>query len=105
MFECALIYGMSSEEFWFGNPQDYFVYQDAFCRKERNRHDEQDILAWSYARYNLLSFRQVMAESLSKTKRKLFPEKPFSLQEQKDNMLEKMKRVMDRVNASKSRKK
>lgn len=87
MFKTALIYGMTSQEFWFGNPQDYFVYQDAFAEKKKNQHDEDDIRAWSYGQYNLLAFRQAMSEAFAKkgsSHKKIFPEKPFSIKEVKN---------------------
>lgn len=103
MFKCALIYGMTSEEFWFGNPQDYFVYQDAFAEKEKKRIKESDILAWQFGRYNLLAFSQVYANAFGKkgTRKKIFPQKPESIKEEINSnnpLLAKFTRIMDAVN-------
>lgn len=87
MFKSALIYGMSSQEFWFGNPQDYFVYQDAFAEQKRLQHDEDDIRAWIYGKYNLLALRQSLSETLGKkggSGKKYFPDKPDSIKERKN---------------------
>lgn len=92
MFKTALIYGMTSQEFWFGNPQDYFVYQDAFAEKKKNQHEEDDIRAWLYGQYNLLAFRQSMSEAFAKkgsSHKNIFPEKPFSIKEEKNTLRKK----------------
>ena len=87
MFKTALIYGMTSQEFWFGNPQDYFVYQDAFAEKKKEQHNEDDIRAWAYARYNMFAFSQVISDGFGKkgAHKKIFPEQPFSFKEIKKN--------------------
>lgn len=103
MFKHALIYGMTSHEFWFENPQDYFVYQDAFAEKEKKRHSETDIIAWQYSRYNYLAFSQVIYDGFcSKTKRTIFPKQPISLQEENKNesLLAKFERIAETVNMS-----
>lgn len=84
MFKYALLYGMSSTEFWFGDPQDYFVYQDAFVDKVKKKHEEDDIRAWLFGSYNVLAYRQVMSEVWGKKgqSKKIFPDKPNSLTEQ-----------------------
>lgn len=79
MFQCALSYGMTSEEFWFGHPQHYFVYQDAFADKEKKRHDEIDVIAWIFGRYDMKAFAQVYANSWSKKKQNIYPEQPESI--------------------------
>lgn len=71
---------MSSEEFWFGDPQEYFIYQDAFAEKEKLRHDEIDVVGWSYARYNLLAFAQVYSNAWGgKTHKDIFPPEPLTV--------------------------
>lgn len=86
MFKCALTYGMSSAEFWFGDPQDYFVYQDAFVDKIKVQHDDDDIKAWMFGQYNLLAYRQVMSEVWGKkgSSKKIFPDKPNVLTKQQE---------------------
>lgn len=79
MFKWALIYGMTSQEFWFGNPQDYFVYQDAFVAKQKLEHDEVDIVAWMYGKYNLLAFSQVYNNAFSKNSKEIYPKEPMSI--------------------------
>lgn len=88
MFKYALLYGMSSTEFWFGDPQDYFVYQDAFVDKVKIQHDNDDVKAWMFGQYNLWAYRQVMSEVWGKKgqSKKIFPDKPNSLTKQQENI-------------------
>lgn len=78
MFKYALIYGMSSDEFWYGNPQDYFVYEDAFAEKQKLRHDELDVLSWLSGKYNMVAFAQAYSNAWSKQKKDIYPKKPLT---------------------------
>ena len=90
MFKAALIYGMTSQEFWFGNPQDYFVYQDAFAEKKQQYYNENDVNAWMNAKYNLYAFAQVMSDSFGKkgSHKEIFPKEPFSMKDKKNRAAE-----------------
>ena len=68
MFKYALLYGMSSTEFWFGDPQDYFVYQDAFVDKVKKKHDEDDIRAWLFGFSLPTSYVRSLGQERSKQK-------------------------------------
>lgn len=88
MFKCALCYGMSSTEFWFGDPQDFFVYQDAFVDKTKAQHDDIDISAWIYGKYGLLALRQALSESLGskRSNKNFYPDEPSGLTKQKESI-------------------
>ena len=88
MFKCALCYGMSSTEFWFGDPQDFFVYQDAFVDKTKAQHDDIDISAWIYGKYGLLALRQALSESLGskRSSKNFYPDEPSVLTKQKESI-------------------
>lgn len=101
---------MTSEEFWFGNPQDYFVYQDAFAEKTKMEHDLQDAIAWIQGRYNLLAFSEVAGAILCKKgqkPKKVYPEEPFSVKLEReknkkpltlDDMWAKFKSMANAIN-------
>ena len=36
MFEQALIFGMTPQDFWQGNPQDFYVYANAYIKERTN---------------------------------------------------------------------
>ena len=46
-FKRSIIYGMPYNLFWFGDPQDYFVYADAYNEKQK----EKDVLNWQLGQY------------------------------------------------------
>lgn len=107
MFKCALLYGMTSEEFWFGDPQDYFVYQDAFAERQTIDHDEMDIRAWMFGRYNMLAFAQAYADAWGKKgkHKKIFPDKPLYLAQKDEekgerDMLAKFRDIAASINQS-----
>lgn len=73
---------MSSNEFWFGDPQEYFVHQDAFADKIRDRHTEIDIIGWTFAKYNMAAFAQVYSNAWGgKSHKEVFPREPYSLKQ------------------------
>lgn len=95
---------MTSQEFWFSNPQDYFVYQDAFAEREKNKHDEIDIMAWQFGKYNLLALSQSLSNFSGKKHKNIFPQKPITMSDKvlrEDNLAEKFKRIADRINKTK----
>lgn len=81
---------MTSHEFWFGNPQDYFVYQDAFADKERKQHDEIDVIAWRFGYYGMLAYRQVQSEVWGKGHKEIFPDEPISIKSLKEEQKERL---------------
>lgn len=75
---------MPYDVFWFGDPQDYFVFQDAFAEKEKKRYEDFDCEAWQSAKYVMLAYRQVQAEVWSKRKNiDVFPKEPFCVTDRK----------------------
>lgn len=69
----ALLFNMSLNDFWYGNPQDFYVYADAFELKKQ----QIDYNSWLDATYNLYAFRQALGEALSKNPKQIFPKEPF----------------------------
>lgn len=76
MFEQALIFGMTPKHFWQGNPQDFYVYANAYIKKEQMKAQEQLTLAWTNGQYTLLAVSQALSNALSSKKQKIFPTKP-----------------------------
>lgn len=69
----ALLFNMSLNEFWYGNPQDFYVYADAY--EEKNK--QQDYFCWLNGTYNLHAQRQALCEAFSKTAKQIYPKEPF----------------------------
>ena len=88
---------MDSEEFWFGNPQDYFVYLDAFAEKEKMKHDELDVIGWEFGRYNLLAFAQVYSNAWGgKSNKEIYPQEPITVQTTKKTKPKNAKEAFER---------
>lgn len=70
----ALLFNMSLNEFWYGNPQDFYVYADNYETQIR----KQDYNAWLNGLYNLFAYRQALSEALSKCPKQIFPKEAFT---------------------------
>lgn len=77
----ALRIGMSLEEFWHGNPQDFYIYLDAYIEKREEEKELEDYRAWKHNIYTLKALQQVMAKNGSAG---IFPKKPFNKTSHKD---------------------
>lgn len=70
----ALFFNMPLNEFWYGNPQDFYVYADAYeLKKEQLDHN-----IWLNNVYGLLAHRQALSEALSKHPKQIFPKESFT---------------------------
>ena len=69
--------GLSMEEFWFDNPQNYFLRLDVYNEESKKHVDELDYLAWRTAYYTMLGTQQ----SLAVKRCSIFPKEPYMLKE------------------------
>lgn len=76
---------MSSEEFWFGNPQHYFVYQDAYIEKKKTAFKEMDSNNWSLGGYIHYALQDVIGALFSKSAKKNYPKEPLHVIKEKKN--------------------
>lgn len=90
LYKYALIYGMTPEHFWFGDPQDYFVFQDAFAETEKKKWEEIDMTAWTFGLYEMLAYRQVQSEVWGKRKQEIFPKEPNGVKARKEEQNKKL---------------
>lgn len=93
-FKRSIVYGMPYDLFWFGDPQDYFVYADAYNEKQK----EKDVLNWQLGQYITLAIGVWIGKNSK------FPDKPmfFAHEEEKPkdvyDMLERFKGMVAEVN-------
>lgn len=73
MFEQALIFGMTPDQFWLGDPDLYYIYQSAHIEKQKY----DNMLAWLSGKYVLDAVQQ--AVQFSKNPKEIYPKKPYSL--------------------------
>jgi hypothetical protein len=76
----ALLFGLTLDEFLYGNPLLFYLYQDLYIEKTRIENIRLDAIAWQQGFYFLRAFRQNMKEAGfikgggDKTE---YPSKPF----------------------------
>lgn len=81
--------GLSMEEFWLDNPQNYFLRLDVYIEESKKHVDELDYLAWRTAYYTMLGTQQ----SLAIKRCSIFPKEPYMLKERQKE--EKNKKYSD----------
>lgn len=79
----ALKVGMPLNEFWYGNPQNFYLYCDEYKERMELQQELADIQAYTQGVYSLLALRQALGESFSKIAKKVFPDEPFSQTEKR----------------------
>lgn len=84
MKKTALRIGMTLQEFWYGNPQDYYIYLDAYIDKKEEERQEEDYKAWQHNIYTLKAVQQAM----STKNNAVYPKKPFYKAEKSQLSLE-----------------
>ena len=97
-FKESIKYGMSYNQFWFDDPQLYYVYEEAYQEKLKDKLKIQDILNWQSAYYIRLATGSCLDGKCK------FPDKPmfFAKEEEKPktvyDMLERFKGMVAEVN-------
>lgn len=92
----ALLFGMTLQEFWEGNPDLFYLYQDCFIDKLKMKRDEDNGFAWLQGNYFLQAFRQGLSEALSKNRHEFYPKEPYKSKEtREENSVEFEKNFLD----------
>ncbi len=77
----ALLFGMSLDDFWYSNPNMFYLYRDYYTEKIKLENEIADNLAWEQGLYFLHSLRQIFYEAgfIKGNKEKLsYPKKSFN---------------------------
>lgn len=83
MQKFALKAGMSLNDFWEGNPQEFFIYKDVYEEAIKEKEEEKDYYCWLQGFYFVSSLAQVLQ---FKNPRHIYPKEPYLQQEKKKNM-------------------
>lgn len=76
----ALIFGMSLDDFWYGNPLLFYLYRDAYIQKRKDSDYIADSFAYQQGFYYLRALRQVMREcniNKNSTEQYTYPKEPL----------------------------
>lgn len=105
LFPSAILYGMSSQEFWEGEPQLYWAYRFSFEKKIELESKEKEIMlktsAWLNGKCNEIALEVALNNAFSKSK-KTFPtykemfEEKKELNEAQKIIAEKSKGIVDK---------
>lgn len=72
----ALIYGMTSDQFWYDDPQLFFSYARSYEMAQERKMEYDNQLAWLSWQYGLKAIQQALA---TKPNAKIYPQKPFEV--------------------------
>ena len=97
LFPSAIMFGMSSKEFWEDDPQLYWSYRTFYLKKMQQDSDLLYYESWLYGSYTHLAVFLALNNAFSKKKEK-YPEKPFRLDinKEKTELEEKLKKEPDK---------
>lgn len=97
-FKNSIRYGMTYEQFWFDNPQLYYIYEEAYKDQMEDRLKEKDVLNWQFGIYLDYAIGHWLGKNVQ------YPDKPlfFAREEQKEknvyDMRDKFMAIMNQVN-------
>ena len=99
-FKNSIRYGMTYDQFWFGEPQLYYIYEEAYNEEREDRLKEKDVLNWQFGIYLDYAIGHWLGENVK------YPDKPlfFAKQEEKPkdvyDMMERFKIMVAQVNGN-----
>lgn len=72
---------MTPDQFWEGDPDLFWVYLEAYEQEQKARFEYDNNVAFLQGQYFMLAIAQCL--QFSKTPKKIYPKKPFELNEDK----------------------
>lgn len=96
-FKNSITYGMSYNQFWFDDPQLYYIYQDSYEQRLKDQLKLDDIRNWQLGQYILCA----IATCLDTKSRNKYPREPifFAKAEQKKmNLKDKFLAIVEQIN-------
>lgn len=93
----ALLFGMSLDEFWYGNPQDFYIYADCYNDKQEQAAFLDDVQAWRIGIYVVSAIRQAQKGG------SVYPKKPCDYDKYMRRKADEGKTLKERILASAAR--
>lgn len=85
----AIRFGMTYEQFWYEEPEMFWVYLEAFEQEQKARFEYDNSVAFLQGQYFMLAIAQCL--QFSKHPKKIYPKKPFNVS--KDETPEEIKQM------------
>lgn len=83
LFPSAIMFGMSSKEFWEDDTQLYWAYRTFYLQKIQMDAEKDNYKAWLFGNYSCMAVSVALNNAFSKKKAE-YPEKPFGMDEKKE---------------------
>ena len=89
LFPSAIMFGMSSKEFWEEDTQLYWAYRTFYLQKTKTDTELMNYEAWLFGNYTCMAVSVALNNAFSKKKTE-YPDKPFGMEKEKaKNKLQK----------------
>jgi hypothetical protein len=97
-FKESIKYGMTYNQFWYDEPELYYIYEQAYIEQLEERLKEKDIYNWQLGLYMQLAVGSCLAKEVKYPKEPLFAGKFDKKPQTTEDMLEKFKGMVAEVN-------
>lgn len=88
---------MTIERFWDGDPDDFWVYWDAYEMTQKENARLDNIRAFNQGQYFLLALGQVL--QFSKNPKSIYPKHPIGISENKSQMTQEQYEEIRKIQA------
>jgi hypothetical protein len=97
-FKQSIKYGMTYNQFWYDEPQLYYIYQEAYIERMEEQLKLDDIRNWQLAQYIQRAVGSCLSDSCRFPESPMFSAKPDHRPKNVYDMIERFKDMADRVN-------
>lgn len=97
-FKESIKYGMTYNQFWFDEPQLYYIYEEAYIEQVQERFKERDVFNWQLGQYIQIAVGSCLAKEVKYPKTPMFAGKVDEKPKNEYDMLEKFKAMVAEVN-------
>lgn len=97
LFPSAIMFGMSSKEFWEEDTQLYWAYRTFYLQKLKIDAENMNYKAWLFGNYSCMAVSIAINNALSKKKAE-YPEKPLGTgkEQAKTELQKKLEKIEDK---------
>jgi hypothetical protein len=97
-FKNSIRYGMTYNQFWFDDPQLYYIYEESYREQLEDRLKEKDIFNWQLGQYIQLAIGSCLDKNIKYPNSPIFNKEQATKPKTTLDMLEKFKTMVDQVN-------
>lgn len=96
LFPSAIMFGMSSKEFWEDEPQLYWSYRTFYLKKLQLEAENSNYICWLQGNYNCIAVSVALNNAFSKQKAE-YPKSPIGTEKKmpKTELSKKLEKIKD----------